>query len=284
LGTLLANYYASALNFDARHDDGDVVGDRHGDRGGNDNNITVDEILAQVVLLQRMVPHWFMKPFEAQEGGAIDVGCANEKRVIGQLNSFLQRKAQTPYQILQLREYGLLANRSVQFAFTSPDAVCALGKNGEFFGLCAVEIKTHSSLDTINVLNARIFEYGIFQECAAGSPEFQSFVPNAEYRTQIVHHATVLGVERCCIAFTTASDIMQIIIVSVSTEQRAIWLRLFKLLCEAHMSFVYGPSSPTSPPRIGPDDSDVYGYAREHHSLDTYVHLWHQHNEARFEG
>jgi hypothetical protein len=239
----------------------------------------IEEITAQVIFLQRMVPNWFLKPFEAREGGPIDLGCENETRSVGQLGTFFRKHSQ--YKIIEIQEYGLLANRCVPFVATSPDAVCTLLKKDDVnsvSGLCVVEIKTISGPLALSDLTNRVHEHGKFLECTAGSSEFKCLVPNAAYRSQIVHHASVMGIEHCCIVFTSTLCIEQVIMVRVTSEQRADWLRLFQLLSEAHMQFVYGTSSPTCPPRIGKDYSVQYGYAREHHTLETYVHLWHQHN------
>lgn len=143
--------------------------------------------------------------------------------------------------------------------------------------MCAMEFKTRSANDQILALQQQILTYGQFKECDAGSLEFRSLVPDAGYRSQIVHHAAVLGVEYSCIVFSTTAEVEQAVLVRVSAQQRGDWLRLFKVLSEIHLSFAYGPSAPTSPPRIGPDFSKQYGYAGDHHTLETYVHLWYQH-------
>jgi hypothetical protein len=173
----------------------------------------------------------------------------------------------------------LLAKRDNHFAATSPDAVCALrNREGGSVSLCVMEFKTRSAKTETQKLQQQVCDHGRFKECSAGSLEFKSLVPDAEYRSQLVHHAAVLGVEYSCIVFNTSATVEQAILVHVSAQQRDDWLRLFKLLSEIHLSFAYGPSAPASPPRIGPDFSKQYGYAGDHHTVETYVHLWYHHN------
>ena len=51
-----------------------------------DDDDVVSNQLARVSFLQRMAPHWFMRPFSSKAGGAIEQGVQNEDRVIRVLN------------------------------------------------------------------------------------------------------------------------------------------------------------------------------------------------------
>jgi hypothetical protein len=118
-----------------------------------------------------------MKPFKTREGGAMDYGIGNEKKVLKRLNTFLENHSD--YKILQLREYGLLAKRDNHFAATSPDAVCALrNREGGSVSLCVMEFKTRSAKTETQKLQQQVCDHGRFKECSAGSLEFKSLVPD----------------------------------------------------------------------------------------------------------
>ncbi|GBG29978.1 Hypothetical Protein FCC1311_061982 [Hondaea fermentalgiana] len=44
------------------------------------------------------------------------------------------------------------------------------------------------------------------------------------------------------------------------------------------MEFAYVDDNPVFPD-VGTDDSEVYGYARDHHTVEVYLQLWRSHNE-----
>ena len=261
---------------------------------------SASEIQAQVAFLQRMMPHWFMRPFEASAGGAAASGTANELPVIDALPYNLFKFSKKVYKIGRLpeeiiscntcsskfvREFGLLARRDLRACCSSPDGVIALMKQSdndetkyEFLSLAALEMKTRTSSGTATELEEEIQSIGAFKEVNAGTNEFRNAVPDHAYRTQICQHATCLSLDKVLMVFSTPGGaIKRMVVLSINEEQRNTLFQTQKFLVENCMQFSYGTEAPTDFPKIGEDYSPQYGYAREHHSVDFWLRIWHSH-------
>ena len=84
---------------------------------------------AQISLLQRVVPYWFMRPFRSRDGGAVDQGVQNEGEVIRVLRRKIKELSRGEYAIHgEVEEFGLLAKRDHPYCTSSPDGVFALKK------------------------------------------------------------------------------------------------------------------------------------------------------------
>jgi hypothetical protein len=251
-----------------------------------ESNISDDETNEdpQIAFLQVMTKRWFLSPFQsgAKAGGALRVGSQNEASIGRNLKPFISSYS-GGLKLLWQREYGLLVNRKVPFAADSPDGVGALIQKStdgadDFFGLVALEFKTNTSLDTITKLRARVEKLGAWVKCHAGAETMREAIPNASYRTQVVHHAAVLGVSHTLLVYASPTRIEQAVLIEVTSTQRKSWLAYLEELQKSYMQFAYG-STVESPPRLGKDRTRVYGYAREHHTVDQYLGLWRAHVE-----
>lgn len=132
----------------------------------------------------------FKPPREAQPS-------ANEELVLDALPYFLKSKSRYHAKRKDITEYGLLANRKLRACATSVDGVVALRikdtdsrQLGDPF-LCAIEIKTKTSAETMRDLDDHIGKTGgeSFVECEAGTPEFRDFIPEPSFRSQLCHIA-----------------------------------------------------------------------------------------------
>ena len=184
-----------------------------------------------------------------------------------------------------MREIGLLARRDLRACCSSPDGVIALTKQSdndqkkyEFLSLAALEMKTRTSSGTATELEEEIHSIGEFKEVDAGTNEFRNAVPNHAYRTQICQHATCLCLDYVLLVYSTPGGaIKRMVLLSIKEEQRNTLFETQKFLVQKYMQFLYGTDAPTDFPKIGEDYSPQYGYAREHHSVDFWLRVWHSH-------
>ena len=122
-----------------------------------DNDFAANK-LARIAFLQRMVPHWFMRPFASKAGGAIEEGVQNEDQVIRVLKKRVKDLSSGEYAIHgNVREFGLVAKRGHLYCTSSPDGVFALKKRNstgkyDFVSLCVLEMKTRGTEHTTDAL------------------------------------------------------------------------------------------------------------------------------------
>ena len=196
-----------------------------------DDDVAMNK-LAQVCLLQRMLPRWFMKPFASQAGGAIEQGTENESSIISVLQRYVKKLSKKEYDIHKVREFGLLANRKHRVCTTSPDGVFPLLKrngNGEydFVSLCALEMKTRGTENTTDALIEAVLNGGEWGECVTDSQEFEDYIPDPSYRSQVSQHATALNLDYVMIVFSLPGALVKkIVLVTVSAEHRGTLLKL----------------------------------------------------------
>ena len=66
------------------------------------------------------------------------------------------------------------------------------------------------------------------------------------------------------------------VLVHFTPEQRNTMLELQKFVTKRYLGFVYNTDGPGKIPSLGEDYSPAYGYAKEHHTLETWLNLsWH---------
>ena len=184
----------------------------------------LDKDVAQITLLQRMLPHWFMRPFESRAGSAIAQGTLNESEVIKLLPKCIRKFSNNKFTIhknvysssgsyFYIHDFGLLARRDLRACASSPDGVFVLMIKSMveyiFFALCALEIKTRGAESTTTKLLLEVINFGTFVECNAGTDDFKKFVPDSSYRSQMCQHATALNVEYVLIVYCTPGGLAQ---------------------------------------------------------------------------
>lgn len=239
--------------------------------------------------LQVMVPRWFMTPLESASANPakspLRLGSKSEDLVTSTdvIHRYLRRYSGETFSIQCLRHYGLVARRDSPFAATSPDgvvALCSRSSSGmRFSELAALEVKTSTTSATGALLFARSREQGRFVECTAGSVAFKKYVPNASYRTQIVHHAVVLGLNKTLVVYIRSGvAIEQMVLVSVTREDQKTWRDFLKALETRYMGFAFAPNASLEMPRLGLDGSAPYAYAVEHHTAEVWLRLWRCHH------
>ena len=68
--------------------------------------------------------------------------------------------------------------------------------------------------------------------------------------------------------------VKRIVLVQVIKDHRDTLLRFQSKLVEKYMSYAYDSEAPCDIPSLGPDGSDVYGYAEEHATLEEALLQW----------
>ena len=76
---------------------------------------------------------------------------------------------------------------------------------------------------------------------------------------------------------TPGGAIKRMVLLTIVEEQCNILLETQKFLVDTFMEFAYGTEAPSDFPKIGNDYSPQYGYARDHHTVDFWLRIWHLH-------
>ena len=248
----------------------------------------IPKIKKQKAFLQRLMPHWFMKPFKTKDGDAIETGIHNENFVISSMKGYLRSISDDKYNIGKIVETGLLINRKVQISGTSPDGIMELYQNNGkkkwlFLGLCVLEIKTRNTVTTATKLDYDIAKIGCsFKECYAGGMEFRTYVPEPAYRSQISQHACVTGLNFALIAYSIPGGLIKrIVLVRYKTHMLTSLLSYQDEMRKQYMNDFYSDekSNNLQIQSIGEDYDNVYGYAQEHHTVELYMRLWKRHSD-----
>ena len=99
-----------------------------------------------------------MHPFTTPSGGAIDQGRENESVTSKVIQNYLRSLSKNEFRGGKIREHGLIVNKSVKSCATSPDKIFPFYKKDdergrfEYYGICVIEIKTNTNLNTIGDL------------------------------------------------------------------------------------------------------------------------------------
>ena len=270
--------------------------------GGPNNNATVDDAEdqeeateedAQIALLHRMMPRWFMTPFASKQAGPLDMGKVNESIVTSAVPKSLFELSDGKFKVgvakqNKVEEFGLLAHRNLDTCAASPDGIFPLMMREDakqpfrFLGHAALEVKTKGSVNTATEVENLVQQLGNkhFIECEAGTDLFQKAVPEAPYRAQLAQHATALQLEYVLMVYSVPGSrgIKLMVLVHFSEEQRNALFRLQKMLTDAYLGFAHGPSAPGEIPSLGKDYTTAYAYAGEHHTIELWLLLMHAHN------
>ena len=251
-------------------------------------NLTVTPTkMKEKAFLQRLMPHWFMKPFGTKEGDCIETGLHNENFVISSLKGYVKSLSDNKYNIGKLLETGLLINRKVQVSGTSPDGIvelyqCTSGRKMHFLGLCVLEIKTKNTVTTATRLDHDIAKLGgPFNDCNAGDIAFKKYVPEPAYRSQISQHACVTGLKYAMIAYSIPGGIIKRIVLVRYKANMLVYLSSYQdEMRKRYMDNFYSDDDNNNlvMQSIGQDYDNVYGYAQEHHTVELYMRLWKRHN------
>ena len=204
--------------------------------------------MAQITLLQRILPHWFMCPFESRAGSAISQGTLNESKVIKLVPKCIRKFSNNKFTIhknvysslgsyFYIHDFGLLARRDLRACAIFPDGVFVLMIKSIvedfFFALCALERKTRGAESTATKLLLEVINFGTFVECNAGTDDFKKFVPDSSYRSQMCQHATAFNVEYVLIVYCTPCGLAQrMVLLKVSKAQGKSLLELQKKLVD----------------------------------------------------
>lgn len=230
----------------------------------------------QVTFLKQLIKIWFMTPYESRNvsKSPAAIGSANEASVVRHFMKWVVEKS--VYRIRTVHDLGLVSNRKVEFAATSVDGIVSFRHIDEpSHKLAVLEIKTIVSPDQIVELEDSVISFGRFIECDAGTPLFKEIIYNSTHRSQICHHAAVTELETVFYVRATSTNIVQCVLVKFTHEQIQDWLDMLSFFQNEYMTFAFSPINLfTRMPRLGPDSREIYSYAMEHFTVETWLFLW----------
>ena len=123
---------------------------------------------------------------------------------------------------------GLLQSKSYPVLGTSVDSMCILAvhRDGETERhVVAVDAKTRTSHRTVSQAQSIRRTYGAWVEVTVEESErFTAVIPEATYRTQVIHHCLVTGAASCLFVVGSCDDYLYAALVGVSREVRREYL------------------------------------------------------------
>lgn len=208
---------------------------------------------------------------------------ARENILIHNMKSFVERVSNGRLKIDNLRGYGLLARRDMPFLAAAPDGTGVLlesqGDNDfSVDGAFALKINMYNSSTQQTELESRFKRLGALRQCQCGTYEFRSLVPSPSQRAQYIHLAAVLDVPITLIINSTATETLQLILLRVSETERAMWRTYLDTLQKEYLKFAYGPELQPMP-EVAPRGSKIFGFARDHYTVELHLQLWRRHYE-----
>ena len=130
----------------------------------------------------------------------------------------------------------------------------------KFVGLCVLEIKTPSTLGTVDAVYHQAMEGNKFTECSASTERSKKSIPDSPYRSQVCQHATAL-VKRVLVVYIVPGPLPQkMVLVTLFDVKRHTLVTLQQIVAEKYLSFFYDAETPAVITSLGDDYSPAYGY------------------------
>lgn len=232
--------------------------------------------------LRKLMPKWFMKPIESND--SMRKGLENEGKIIEKIADYVSILSNGDFSLKNIKTYGLLVNREVNFAAASPDAVASLyHRELGFLGLAVLEFKTSTTSNTIAALDNSADEHGEFINISVLDSKFKTVIPDVHHRVQLLHHVSVMDLNYALLVYATGSQVKRLVLLEVPKQSRVSWINMIKLYEAKYMEPLLksARTSQTLPdlPRIGVDGFHIYGYAIEHHTADLWYKLGYLHTQ-----
>ena len=109
--------------------------------------------------------------------------------------------------------------------------------------------------------------------------EFKHLIPENSYRSQICQHAAALGLDYILMVYSAPGALpKKMVLVCIGADQRYVLCKLQYVLASKFMAFACTQNS-GSIPSLGDDNSPVYGYAQEHHTVELWLNIWKEHTK-----
>lgn len=252
--------------------------------GANNEEFLPDSLQGrQKSFLRHLVPCWF------PEKRDIKGDFQSDSFDMGRLVNFLQQCQSYPkYHCHAVHDGGLMIRRDVKFMASSVDKIAILSRevsSDDSPTHFVVPIHVHDVINekALKSIKASAQKYGAVSETRAEESSFENLISNPQTRTQILHQASLLDVDYSMLMLTAGGTIQQVVLVEVPTSTRLSWLDLLRRLQVEYMNFAYEEDNSPHEERSCPPlvqrsgvlaSSPIYGYARDHYTIDQQLQLW----------
>jgi hypothetical protein len=212
---------------------------------------------------------WFLQP-KSKTTSAMSIGSSNEKNVMENLASFIDKYSQGKFQIQELSTHGIMVPERSEYIGTSVDALVRFGSRD----VVPVEIKTRVADTSLQALELLIDRFGRFMVCchvnAQNSSTFSEVIPIKSDRCQILHHAVVIGVSTVLYVEATTHEIQRCVLVSFSDELISEYKEVMNYIYDNYMHWIYRKNEvvPTF-------DTEILGNCTDMHTLHQTLSVWH---------
>lgn len=200
--------------------------------------------------------HAFLKPLDkgSKVQKALEIGKHNEKNVLRNLKTFMSESNVVLLNDLP-KEFGLTCRKDKPYLATSIDGMvfCASLSydDGQSWSepnqTIGIEIKTLTDPTSVEEMR-NIFKnkrddfttnYHSSFMCQFGDNEFKAVVANTGYRTQVLHHCTVLQIDKLLYVIASDSKIIGCILIHVPLLQRIPYESFFTAYVQKYLLFLY---------------------------------------------
>jgi hypothetical protein len=170
----------------------------------------------------------------------MEAGLQNEIRAIDGLVPFMVKcdwginaTDEVPNRIVNIATPGLIIRENCHDIGTSVDGI-VLYEDGTYG---AIEVKTRIASTPILQLRTSVQNSGSYVSVDVNTELFHTIMPNIKERLQVIHHCVALDVDHCLVVFALTTEILQVIRVNVTQEQRRVHFNAVKLLADLYFGF-----------------------------------------------
>ena len=184
-----------------------------------------------------------MTPFASSS--SMREGTLNEANVLCNISSFL--KENSKFEILEIKEYGLLCLKDVFYAAFSPDGI-AVAFHDDFDDVVSlVEIKSKCTTATVQKEMALATRYGVFKSINSSlNPlEFKQSVPESSHRCQLIHGMACGDLRHAFYVVASLSRTIRIVHVLIDDKTVECYHRSLRDFARAEMDWVLDGEVPS---------------------------------------
>jgi hypothetical protein len=234
-----------------------------------DNNLEPSRRTMASALLSR----WFMPPFRNQH---TKLGTMNEDSALRKFPAFIHKHGRNNMRVREWKDYGLLVNFHQEEAAFSPDGIvvidCADEEEGAY--VAGVEVKSRTTDNTQESEHKLAGKFGKYAEFsfsvrADNQKTLKHVIPEAAYRSQLLHSLCSAGLDSWFYVSASLSNIIRVVKVSISPGDRFEYMSALTLLRLRHINWVYDETVP-----LPTFTEEEIGYAKSKHAVEETLHVW----------
>jgi hypothetical protein len=229
--------------------------------------------MAVLTGVEMMLQATFLPPLKDKERTPHKVGTLNEARVRNSIGTLLEN---FECAIVDIWECGLISQVERLWLATSLDGwLVYVDKRGNsnIEKHAGLEIKTPTGKEWRELVKTHESHFGTFLRCECGDNDFKLLVYKPDYRTQVIHHATVANLDEVLFVVANENRNIYSVMIYFTAEQRQTFLGILTGIYDRSLSWAYADAWENTDPmdHIPEFREDVISKSSYHIDRDTVV-------------